>query len=229
MALQGTPLQYVFNSETPIIRPDGYLYALNAGVWFTTALIDTPWSIATSVPAVIYTIPPSSALYYVTFVHVYGFTPEVVYVGYTPGYLGTVVDRTAWSSTVPATTTPLGRHGVLRSAGTYGVQAQPVYNPGVDMAYGMALGLTTAALVDSWEAVYYDSYYHGYPCCGSTSANVYGHWGDTSVPAPTPGTASLRRRRREIERQLHQLPHRHHRHLFRQPLCNPYDGTAGRG
>jgi hypothetical protein len=61
-------------------------------VWFTASLIDTSWTIATSVPAVIYTIPPSSALYYVTFVHVYGHTPEVVYVGYTPGYLGTVVE-----------------------------------------------------------------------------------------------------------------------------------------
>jgi hypothetical protein len=183
-SIKGTSLQYVFNSETPIIQvPDGTLYALSAGVWFTAALIDTTWSIATSVPAVIYTIPPSSALYYVTFVHVYGFTPEVVYVGYTPGYLGTVVepdgvvvygtgyDYTPWVGTV-----------YYAAPDTYGVQAQPVYNPGVDMAYGMALGLTTAALVDSWGGTYYyDSDYHGYPCCGSTSANVYSHWGDTAV------------------------------------------------
>ena len=184
-SIKGASLQYVFNSETPIIQvPDGTLYALNAGVWFTAAMIDTPWSIATSVPAVIYTIPPSSALYYVTFVHVYGFTPEVVYVGYTPGYLGTVVepdgvvvygtgyDYTPWVGTV-----------YYAAPDTYGVQAQPVYNPGVDMAYGMALGLTTATLVDvvGEEHYSYDSYYHGYPCCGSTSANVYGHWGDTAV------------------------------------------------
>jgi hypothetical protein len=180
----GTPLRYVVNSETPIIKvPDGSLYALNAGVWFTANLLDGPWSIAISVPAVIYTIPPSSSLYYTTFVHVYGYTPEVVYVGYTPGYLGTVVepdgvvvygtgyDYTPWVGTV-----------YYAAPDTYGVQAQPVYNPGVDMAYGMALGLTTAAMVDSWGSTYsYDSYYHGYPCCGSTSANVYSHWGDTAV------------------------------------------------
>ncbi|MDR3747044.1 MAG: hypothetical protein P4M04_02620 [Acidobacteriota bacterium] len=46
---------------------------------------------ADSVPAEIYDTPPSSPLYYVTYVKVYGATPEVVYVGYTPGYYGTVV------------------------------------------------------------------------------------------------------------------------------------------
>ena len=44
-----------------------------------------------TVPPVIYTIPPSSPLHYVTYVQVYGYTPSVVYVGYTPGYYGTVV------------------------------------------------------------------------------------------------------------------------------------------
>jgi len=185
-AIQGTALKYVFNSETPIIQvPDGTLYALNAGVWFTAALIDSPWTIATSVPAVIYTIPPSSALYYVTFVHVYGSTPEVVYVGYTPGYLGTVVepdgvvvygtgyDYTPWVGSV-----------YYAVPDTYGVQAQPVYNPATDMAFGMALGLTTAAMVDGWggdNSYYYGGDYHGYPCCGSTSANVYRHWGNAAV------------------------------------------------
>jgi hypothetical protein len=47
--------------------------------------------VATYVPAVVYTVPISSPLHYVTYVRVYGYTPTVVYVGYTPGYLGTVV------------------------------------------------------------------------------------------------------------------------------------------
>ena len=47
--------------------------------------------VATSVPAVIYSIPVSSPLHYVTYVQVYGSTPDVVYDGYTPGYLGTEV------------------------------------------------------------------------------------------------------------------------------------------
>ena len=178
-----TSLKYVINSPTPIICVDAQrFYALRAGVWFTAPALDGPWAVATSVPEVIYTIPPTSPLYYVTFVHVYGFTPEVVYVGYTPGYLGTVVEPDGtvvygtgyhydpWVGTV-----------YYPPPETYGMQAQPVYNPAADMAFGMALGMTTAAMVDSWDQpVYYGSYYHGYPCCGSTSANVYGHWGDTA-------------------------------------------------
>ena len=98
----------------------------------------------TAVPEVIYTIQPSSRLYYVTFVHVYGYTPEVVYVGYTPGYLGTVVEPdgvvvygTGYSYT------PWIGNVYYAVPDTYGVQAQPVYNPAADMAFGMALGCTS--------------------------------------------------------------------------------------
>jgi len=45
-------------------------------------------TVATFVPAVIYAIPASSPLHYVTCVQVYAVTPEFVYEGYTPGYLG---------------------------------------------------------------------------------------------------------------------------------------------
>jgi hypothetical protein len=181
--ISGTSLQYVINSPTPIIRVDSYTYyALRAGVWFTATSLDGPWTVAASVPEMIYTIPPSSPLYYVTFVRVYGSTPEVVYVGYTPGYLGTVVEP---DGTVVYGTGYLYQPWVgtvyYAPPETYGVQAQPVDNPAADMAFGMALGMTTAAMVDSWNSpVCYDSYYHGYPCCGSSSANVYGHWGDTT-------------------------------------------------
>src|SRR5262249_57900662 len=49
---------------------------------------------ADSVPAVIYPLPPSSPLHYVTYVSVYGATPQTVSVGYTPGYYGTVLAPT---------------------------------------------------------------------------------------------------------------------------------------
>jgi hypothetical protein len=155
--IAGTPLQYVVNSPTPIIRVDAYtFYALQAGVWFTATSINGPWTVAATVPAVIYTIPPNSPLYYATFVRVYGSTPEVVYVGYTPGYLGTVV--------APDGTVVYGTGYVYEPwvgtvyyppPVTYGVGAQPVYNPAADMAFGMALGMTTAAMVDAWGSPVY--------------------------------------------------------------------------
>jgi hypothetical protein len=64
---------------------------VNNGVWFSSVVATGPWVVATSVPPVIYTIPPSSPVHYVTYVQVYGYTPSVVYVGYTPGSYGTVV------------------------------------------------------------------------------------------------------------------------------------------
>ncbi len=94
--IEGTPLQSVVNSPYPVIRVDAAAwYALKDGVWFAGTSVSGPWAVATSVPAVIYTIPPSSPLHYVTYAYVYDTTPQVVTVGYTPGYYGTVLAPTA--------------------------------------------------------------------------------------------------------------------------------------
>jgi len=85
--IEGTPLEYVINSPTPIIQVNSYTYyALRAGVWYWAAALNQPWTVAAYVAPVIYTIPPTSPLHYVTYVQVYGSTAQVVYVGYTPGY-----------------------------------------------------------------------------------------------------------------------------------------------
>src|SRR5439155_11738300 len=90
--IEGTPLQYVVNASFPVIRVGATsFYALQNGVWFVASSLTGPWAVATSVPAVVYTIPASSPLHYVTYAYVYGSTPDVVYPGYTPGYLGAVV------------------------------------------------------------------------------------------------------------------------------------------
>ncbi|MBY0525786.1 MAG: hypothetical protein K2R98_20505 [Gemmataceae bacterium] len=90
--VDGTKLRYAVNAPTPIIEvtPQQF-FAVENGVWFTATSPTGPWTVATSVPAAIYTIPPSSPIYYATQVVVYDSTPEVVYVGYTPGYFGTCV------------------------------------------------------------------------------------------------------------------------------------------
>ena len=232
-SIQGTSLQYVANSPTPIIWvPNQGYYALRAGVWFTAPSLNGPWVVATWVPEVIYTMPPSSPLYYVTYVRIYGSTPEVVYVGYTPGYLGTVVapdgvvvygtgyDYQPWVGTV-----------YYAPAVTYGVQAQPVYNPEVGAAIGFGMGLTTAAMVDSWGGTtYYNSYYHGYPCCGSASANVYGHWGNTV----TSGTRTWYSESSGTVGESASGSYTNYRTgttgtYSANRYVNPYEGTAGRG
>jgi hypothetical protein len=54
-----TPLMYVVNSPTPLIMVSQYeWYAVQHGVWFTASSVQGPWVVATSVPPVIYSIPP---------------------------------------------------------------------------------------------------------------------------------------------------------------------------
>ena len=180
--IEGTPLQYVVNSPTPIIEVNSYtFYALRAGVWYWAAALNQPWTVAASVPPVIYSIPPTSPLHYVTYVQVYGSTAKVVYVGYTPGYMGTVVapDGVVVYGT-GYTYQPWVGTAWYPPPATYGVAAQPVYNPAAGMAFGFALGVTTAALVGSSSSYYHPSYY-GYPCCGSTSYNTYHQYGSMTA------------------------------------------------
>ena len=81
-SIPGTPLQYVLNSATPVIRVDSRtFYALENGLWFVATSDQGPWVVATTVPAVIYGIPPASPLHYVTYVRIYGVQGDVVYEG----------------------------------------------------------------------------------------------------------------------------------------------------
>jgi len=182
--ITGTPLSYVVNSSEPVIQvsPSAF-YAVTAGVWFTAGQLTGPWTVATAVPSVIYTIPPSSSLYYVTYVRIYGTTPGYVYVGYTPGYLGTVISPygTVVYGTGYAYSPWIGSVWYPPPY-TYSVAAAPVYNPYVGFTFGFAMGLATAAWTEPyWGGAYYHpGYWGGYPCCASASANVYGHWGSTT-------------------------------------------------
>jgi hypothetical protein len=91
-SIAGTPLQYVVNSDTPILQVnDQSWYACQNGIWFMANSLSGPWHVADTVPSVIYSIPPDSPLHYVTYVRIYDAGPDYVDEGYTPGYLGTVV------------------------------------------------------------------------------------------------------------------------------------------
>jgi len=87
--IEATTLQRAVNAPVPVIRVEwNQFYALDNGVWFFADSPYGPWAVATYVPPVVYSIPRSSPLHYVTYVRVYDSTPDVVYVGYTPGYVG---------------------------------------------------------------------------------------------------------------------------------------------
>ncbi|HSM06234.1 MAG TPA: hypothetical protein VK858_16560 [Longimicrobiales bacterium] len=101
--IDGTEVEYAVNTGAQVLRIGGHYYAVDNGVWFEAGSATGPWTVADNVPsAQIQEIPPSEPVYNVTHVHVYDHTPEVVYVGYTPGYLwsfpyyGVPVYGTGW-------------------------------------------------------------------------------------------------------------------------------------
>ncbi len=89
--ISGTTMQYATNTSYQVIQANGSYYVCSNGVWFVSQSPNGPFAVATVVPQVIYTIPPSSPMYNVTYVQVYDVTPTTVTVGYTSGYNGAYV------------------------------------------------------------------------------------------------------------------------------------------
>jgi len=87
--IAGTKVSYAVNTASQVLLIDNRYYAVDSGVWFTSAAATGPWVVADKIPKEeISKIPPSSPVYNTTYVEVYDSTPEVVYVGYTSGYMG---------------------------------------------------------------------------------------------------------------------------------------------
>jgi hypothetical protein len=89
--VDGTSLEYAVNTSTEVVRAQDHYYACHNAVWFVADSPLGPWAVADTIPAEIYKIPASSPLYHLRYVRVYGATPDYVYYGYTPGYLGAFV------------------------------------------------------------------------------------------------------------------------------------------
>ena len=89
--IKDTGMHYAVNSKTQVIKVNGRYYAVDQAVWFVSDSPTGPWVVADTIPPEIDTIPPESPVYNVKYVRVYDSTPEVVYVGYTPGYQGSYV------------------------------------------------------------------------------------------------------------------------------------------
>lgn len=155
-AIAGTDLRYVVNASLPIIALAGATeyFGVQNGVWFVSNSLQGPWLVATKVPEVIYSIPPSSSMHYVTYVRVYDYTPEYVVVGYTPGYYGTYVS----SGTVVYGTgypyTPWIGSVWYGPPVTYGFGVNVCYTPwggwAMGFGFGWAWGATTVAVGWGW-------------------------------------------------------------------------------
>jgi len=90
-AIAGTQLQYASNTASAVIVCARKYYCCSDAVWFIADKALGPWVVCDEIPDEIYTLPPDCPVYNVRYVHVYDSTPEVVYVGYLPGYAGSYV------------------------------------------------------------------------------------------------------------------------------------------
>lgn len=84
--MEGTDVQYATNTESTVIKIDKTYYCVDDGIWFESSKPEGPWTVSDERPEEVDEIPPSAPVYNVKYVYIYDSTPEVVYVGYTPGY-----------------------------------------------------------------------------------------------------------------------------------------------
>ena len=89
--IEGTAIYEAENASTAVLYIREHYYACDNAVWYHSAQSNGPWMVCDEVPAEVKDIPPSSPNYNVKYVQVYESTPQVVYVGYTPGYTGCYV------------------------------------------------------------------------------------------------------------------------------------------
>ena len=89
VAVSGMAVEYAENAPDAVFRiPGPDFYACRDGVWYTGKDPLAPLLVATSVPEALRHLPPDCPWHNCAYVQVYESTPEYVWCGYTPGYLG---------------------------------------------------------------------------------------------------------------------------------------------
>jgi hypothetical protein len=174
--INGTLLSYAANSRTPVIMVGpGEYYAVQGGVWFASTSPQGPWAVATSVPPAIYAIPASSPIHYVTYAYIYGYTPSVVYAGYTPGYMGTVLtaDGVVVYGTGYYYPPTIYNGNWIAWPPTYGYGASFALGPTVGFSFGYGGGYAPYWGCYNWAG----AYGYGYSHCNVNACNMYTHWG----------------------------------------------------
>ena len=84
-------MQYAVNTPNKVIQVGTEYYLCYQGVWFVSFSAQGPWQVAQTVPQVIYTIPPSSPVYNVTYVTQVPASDGTVTASYTAGYMGAFI------------------------------------------------------------------------------------------------------------------------------------------
>ena len=171
-----TQVEYAINTSAQVLRISSKYYAVDNGVWFVASKPKGPWQVADDIPQeAIAQIPPSSPMYNTTYVTVYDSTPDIVYVGYTPGYMwsypyyGVPIYGTGWYYP------PYYVGGwYYPRPPTWGLHVG--YNPWTGWNVGVSWGSPFFRVGVVWGGGYH---HHPRPCCGRYYGG--GYRGNTNI------------------------------------------------
>lgn len=171
-----TQVEYATNTSAQVLKISEKYYAVDNGVWFVASKPKGPWQVADDIPQeAIAQIPPSSPMYNTTYVTVYDSTPDVVYVGYTPGYMwsypyyGVPIYGTGWYYP------PYYVGGwYYPRPPTWGLHVG--YNPWTGWNVGVSWGSPFFRVGVVWSGGYH---HHPRPCCGRYYGG--GYRGNTNI------------------------------------------------
>jgi len=180
--IEGTSLSYATNTADKVIKVGDAYYLCIQGIWFMSQNPQGPWTTAASVPDVIYTIPPSSPVYNVTYVTQTTTSDGNVQASYTAGYFGSFIVGATVGAIIAGGTgyyyPPYFYYGagypIYRPyAATYGVGS--FYNSYTG-AYGVARGVYGPyGGATGWAS------YNPYTGTYARGASAYGPYGSASV------------------------------------------------
>ena len=167
--IEGTSLSYATNTADKVIKVGNVYYLCLQGIWFMSPNAAGPWTTATSVPAAIYTIPPSSPVYNVTYVTQTTTSSGTVQASHTAGYLGSFIVGAAVGAIIA------GGTGYYYPPYFYYGVGYPIYRP-----YAATYG--------------YGSYYNSYSGAYGVAHGVYGPYhGATGFASYNPYTGTYAR------------------------------------
>ena len=129
--IESTNLSYASNSQDKVIKVGDLYYLCFQGVWFMSVAPQGPWKTAASVPQEIYTIPPSSPVYNVTYVTQTTTPSGEIEASSTAGYLGMFIIGVAVGATVS-----YGTGYYYPPYFYYGPYPYPIYRP-YPITYGV--------------------------------------------------------------------------------------------
>ena len=172
--IAGTTMLYATNTPNKVIQVGAQYYLCYQGLWFVSSTPQGPWQVAQTVPQVIYTIPPSSPVYNVTYVTQVYASDGTVQASYTAGYMGAFIMGATVGAIVCSGTgyyyPPYIYHGYYYPyAATYGYHT---YNP-----YTGAYGYGGSAYGPYGSAHWGTSYNPntGTYARGASASNAYGY------------------------------------------------------